>query len=767
MNPKHTDEIVPRHIPENKKRGVPPYDVYARAPYNFVPLPEQVVTVGEPPDHDMYQGNTGCIDCELVTQSPLYVRGMMTQSSFEEIGDKSFDKLTDAQKQERAKFFMLRDNEPVIPGSSLRGMLRALVEIVGYGKVQPVSKEPLIYRAVGDTSSLGDAYRERLMRDDGNKYYTPLMQAGYLERKDGRWAIRPAKMISGTTFARIFRKDIPRGLQPWHNCKNAHLVWVKLGQYDYQPVRDGFIHIKYAPAVEARASAAPDFQEAVIAYSGPMNKKAREAVVFPPDTDGQPVEIDNDLLRRFKEQISPEQERLLGKDGALIPHQPVFYLMEQGKLVFFGHLWMFRLPYLHTAQDFVPERLRRESDIDLAEALFGYTKQSGEGKQRAYASRVFVSNAALAENQSNVWLTADNAMITPQILSSPKPPTFQHYLVQADAENKKNLKHYASTTPDETVIRGHKVYWHKGDVTRQDIELEADKDRQQLAKQLTGIKPVRAGVSFKFRVHFENLSDAELGALLWVLDLPEGRSQSLGMGKPLGMGAVKITPTLYLSQREERYCKLFEDGAWASGIALVSNQAQYKDAFEKFMLEKLDAADKGVAQSFRDVERIQMLLKLLEFPGPDKNWTRNMEIERNNGYPEPKVNEFKERPVLPDPLNIKPTGEQVRTSSKPASQPKPFAPPQQRGQQQSAPKPKEKLQGAQTKTRPPATKPSMDLPEIGATFTGNIVEIFPDGGVLVQYKNMPIKEVAGYIAAKDRGNKQYAKGNPAKCEVIG
>lgn len=752
MNPKHTSLNVRR-----EKDGE---QFYARAPYNFVPLPEQVVTVSEPPDHDHYEGNTGYIECTLETKSPLYVRGMMTQTTFEAIGDKPFHELTPEQKQERAKFFILRDNEPVIPGSSLRGMIRALVEMVGYGKVQSVTKEPLIYRAVGDTSSLGEAYRARLMRDDGDKHYTPLMQAGYLEQKDGRWAIRPAQNVGGATFARILISDIPKKLPRWHSCRNAYSIWVKLGKYNYQPVKGGFIHIKYIPVEEARASAASDFQEAVLTQSGRMKNKAREVIVFPVDKNAEAVEIDDDMLRRFKEQISQEQQKLLGNDGALVPNQPVFYLMEQGKLVFFGHLWMFRLPYLKTANDFVPEHLRRESDIDLAEAMFGHAKGIGEGKQRAYASRVFVGDAVLETGQANVWFE-NQEMLTPKILSSPKPTTFQHYLVQKDAENKKNLKHYASDTPAETVIRGHKLYWHKGEASRQDIELETDKDRQQLAKQLTGIKPVRAGVTFKFRVHFENLSDAELGALLWVLCLPDGYCQSLGMGKPLGMGAVKITPTLYLSDRRLRYTRLFENDKWADGVRQETDRGRFTRAFENFMLDKMDAADKDSATTFREIERIQMLLKLLEFPGPDRDWTRYMTIEPEN--------EFKERRVLPDPLHIMPTsdGGAKRMPKSPTSPQGRAAKPSasQEGRAPNAsPTTAEKKQTAPPQS--PQSAASASAYKIGDRFNGTVNNIWSDGTFIIQTSKMTLQQGYARVSKADAAGKNWQKGGNASCEVV-
>lgn len=452
--------------------------------------------------------------------------------------------------------------------------------------------------------------------------------------------------------------------------------------------------------------------------------------------------------------------RKLQQDG-----DPLFYLVDANEqLQFFGPTMMFRLPYPRTAQDFVPERLRRESDVDLAEAIFGYTKSDKlpSGKSRAYASRVFVTNAALVGNQGNVWLTAENEMITPRILSSPKPTTFQHYLVQGNdaAREKKNLKHYASATPDETVIRGHKLYWHKQEnLERQDIE--ADTSQIEKAKsQLTGIKPVRAGVAFKFRVYFENLNDAELGALLWVLGLPEGHSQSLGMGKPLGMGAVKIAPTLYLSQRSERYSKLFANGAWADGVSRDADIKRFRDAFETFMLKTMDVLDKDNAQSFGDVERIKMLLKMLEFPGPDKDWTRYTEIERDKEYPESKVNEFKERPVLPNPLYIKPTDEHAAPSRQ-------FAP----RDRQAAPRKREServrdVLKQQAQTAPPK-RAAPDSPyKVGDKVTGKVYDIWHGEIFIIETRKMPITKGYARVTKADSAGKGWKKGDDASCKVM-
>ena len=52
---------------------------------------------------------------------------------------------------------------------------------------------------------------------------------------------------------------------------------------------------------------------------------------------------------------------------------------------------------------------------------------------------------------------------------------------------------------------------------------------------------VPAGTRFSACIQFHNLSDEELGALLWLLTLEEGAYYSLGSGKPFGFGSIRIS----------------------------------------------------------------------------------------------------------------------------------------------------------------------------------------------------------------------------------
>ena len=76
------------------------------------------------------------------------------------------------------------------------------------------------------------------------------------------------------------------------------------------------------------------------------------------------------------------------------------------------------------------------------------------------------------------------------------------------------------------------------------------------------------------------------------------------------------------------------------------------ERFEKGVLKFL-RQPKG--SSFDNLERIQQLLQLLSWPGPlpPEEKSRYMEIERYDpSAKRSKRNEYRERPVLPDPSHV-------------------------------------------------------------------------------------------------------------------
>lgn len=649
-------------------------DRKAVAPYNFVELPSKVVLAEPLPDGDRYHSDrhTGTIKCTLTTESPLYIRCGLTPIDFQDFGEKStsledLSTLRQEQQDRRINFFYNPKNlKPTLPGSSLRGMIRNLIEIVSFSKMDRVSDhQRLFFRAVA-----GNEEKDSLARRYKKIVKPEKVKAGYLKYENNNWCICPAKSIKNVTFAWVRESSL--------SLDNL----VKFNDANYCPQ---YIPVSYSTvSIDSSDRANRTFAEnvsspetypnkpGILVTSGNMklanenSPRRNHCLVFEVDPQAKPLKIDPVALQHYCNSLTDFQAEppFSQEKGVLEENRPVFFSSPKNDVVaFFGQSPNFRIPYspngdghASTVLDFLPEALRNPALIDIADAIFGYVDRNVEDKSRA--GRIFVSDATT--NAADVWLDP----ISPKILGGPKPTTFQHYLAQTSA-NRKDLNHYASVSGQETVIRGHKLYWHKRDINVDQIR---ERDLEKLRKgkkQLTKIRPIKPNVQFAFDIHFENLSAVELGTLLWVVSLSNDKAEglgigkageqycfSLGMGKPLGMGAVKIDYELHLSDRPQRYCQLFDQNSWAVPEKTDTHKVMEAcvKAFESFMLDsktgihEIDHPEGRRATRLAEVPRIEMLLAMLQCDRtPDAGTTRYMTIE-NKAY----VN----RPVLPTPLQI-------------------------------------------------------------------------------------------------------------------
>lgn len=679
-----TTEIAPQHL----RSGAAPLGNAATAPYNFVPLPEAVITViretelagaesdaardallgAALPPHDRYveKHYSGHIDVILVTRSPIFVRAPLSMAEFaaNDKGDYADGSSPEKDKppefarlaKNKAEFFNTQGaNMPSIPGSSLRGMLRAIVEIAAHGKIQPVGDQNLFFRTV-QPSAIGDAYRGRLNSDT--------VGAGFLVRNGEGYAIAPCLMarvprtLLANDFADLYDHSPPNRTPKWDGTlwKQHQRVWVILS------ANGRFVDRIFSEPM-------PHAREGVVVFTGDVPGKLKEFVFLIPADDADTwIRIpdaqlsrfhDEDQMTRWQRSAFPMDEpkkKARKQNGWLIDEpelgdEPLFFLREGNALTFFGRAGMFRLPYVNRPVDLVTSP-RASDGIDLAEAIFGFigsdnagdAPAAGRAQKRAigaYASRVSVTEAVLLPDQENIWWTA--TAITPRILATPKPTSFQHYLTQSQTGIRR-LNHY--DTDGGVGIRGHKIYWHRGIPSRGDVT--EPEPIEATDSQHTQIRPVRPGLRFRFRVYFDNLKSYELGALAWAIILPgpEGNDycHSIGMGKSLGLGAVKLTPEIALVDRRSRYQKLFESPTntiWRTGEELTTRD--FVAGFERMVLRALESVSNQPSPArLRDVPRMQRLFALLEWRNPDTKIRRKLTMG---------LADFRQRLVLPDALD--------------------------------------------------------------------------------------------------------------------
>jgi CRISPR-associated protein (TIGR03986 family) len=637
----------------------------AHAPYNFVPLPDQVVAAEPVPDQDQYHADryTGYFDVTLTTEAPLYVRGMLTE---QEAKDK------DANKN-KPEFFQV-GGRPVIPGSSLRGMIRSLVEIITFSKMSRVSDKPKIFfRAVAAKSDdpLGKYYKE-VTGQLGSK-----IRAGFLKKDGSNWLIIPAEQREGKTFAKV--RDLDNaGRVPANPLNVKNIIHLNDARYvvQYHDVMiDEVVSTKAGLRATVRSPRSGEARQGVLVCTGNMSEAGRAGgrvatgrrnftVVFGESNDAMPLRISPQAVKDYADGLTPflREQPFDENWGCLIDGRPVFYVPpQQGEDVYyFGHAPFSRIPAMLTYIDENNQRKRRAvtprdfiprgvgdnpTHYDMAEAMFGYVdkgdKKATQGeKSRAYASRVSITDARPVEGQRDFY----EEEFTPKILGGPKPTTFQHYLEQSANAQKADLKHYASAS-NETKIRGHKLYWRQKGIRVENVKEDQDKVKQGGDTQHTKMKPVKAGVRFAFRVYFENLSKAELGALAWALELPVSAAHrhQLGMGKPYGMGTVKLEPKLVLREDvKARYQTLFEGENWQIGASEAKAET-FIEAFEQYVMNGLGKKGKLIGE-----RRIKELCVMLTLQDPDPDKFSYMQIEGPNN------NEYKDRPVLPHPSLVAP-----------------------------------------------------------------------------------------------------------------
>ena len=574
----------------------------AKAPYNFVPLHKKVVEAQNIPEFDKYHKDrySGYIELSITTKTPIYIR----------------------RDKEEHDFFSIKNGSPIIPGSSLRGMVRTLVEIVSFGKFSFVdSKRRLYYRDVAgrSDSTLKYIYSYKIRKDK--------IKAGYLIYDKGTYKIIPAE------YDRFRDQDA---------SNPSKQFTIEIHNNDYR-VRSGYIKGKKKNWIVKH-----------------VNSSVNKIELDKADIENYKSDVNRNIPKYYDILKMAKDKKLMLPNNKIVelPNGvPVFYVeytdKEGKKRIAFGHTGFFRLPYELTIGDHIPEELKSEDKTDFAEAIFG--------KESKWASRVFFEDAFLGEGQNDVFMNETS----PKILASPKPTAFQLYLEQPNEENtySRNLKHWDDK---DALIRGHKLYWHRDTPDNPTDKYSWNEGEAKNDTQHTIIKPIKRNIKFKSRIRFENLTKEELGALLFVLDLPQNHYHKIGMGKPLGLGSIEIKPKVFIVDREKRYKSLFKDDAWNLAEEDKTGEInEFKNAFETYILRNISNNDKSNATSLWETPRLKQLKIMLSWNNTKiQGWlekTRYMMIECQPtvgyecicaGTNKDKCNEYKDRPVLPKPEKV-------------------------------------------------------------------------------------------------------------------
>ena len=558
----------------------------ATAPYNFVALPEKIllspITDIETYKQQMQSSEllSGEIELEIENLTPLFIGGG---------GEKNFAPVTE-----------------IIPGSSLRGMFKNIFKIVTCGafrgktstqkKGEDFNDEHIYFRCLMTsknspawTKDLNKLYKSRMESLRQGKPVKNARPGFLIQTSDGKFFIAPSKFRTDKKEDKILIKEYEKIFNDkvkirndsrvtWHG-KDAYIITGSQSpnklhdKKSYEHLQDKrragkqfirFTKIDYVDWSRDHWLEIPD--EVRESYDHDRNRKGVNLF-----TDGGV--LNREKILKLAPNAPTEIKTLV----------PCHFLEEGGKVTAFGHGQCFRIPYKKSVGEVVEKNLQTNA-VDFADAVFG--------RESFWSSRVFFEDAKII-SAAKILQTA-NA----KPLMQPNPTSYQLYLQQ---NNKNSLSHWDS---EGAKIRGYKLYWHDKISDWQDKENYDEK----FTKKIT---PLKAGNKFKSKIRFENLNEIELGALLMIFDLNGAKNPAykIGMGKPLGLGSIKILPKLFL-ETETAYTEIF-DGDIFKNPCREENFAKYLDAFKNFVEER------GMAKIWSNVMR--ELNSILDWDNTQKN----------------------------------------------------------------------------------------------------------------------------------------------------
>lgn len=546
----------------------------ATAPYNFVPLPTDICVpkgwknidfeVCDPDDESNKKKSKEKIE-ELYNTYVQYVHDHGKHSGYIEVDITTrtstligeYDEDTkDSAGNSTSSFFSIQKKKPVIPGSSLRGMVRNLFKTVtasSFRVGEDFTDKTLYYRnfaAAKDTPAVRakEAYVTSMQIEENES-----RRRGFLvrirEAKGVQWRMYECAPVSNDTYVTL----APTKKVDWGKFKSNKTVEVIISCIK-QPKEKN--KIKRLDKREGQLDNKKNRVNNKYSFKWCKGKEyiVPESVVeaYREDTKrkGLNVLLGKGDLNEYEVALKGHKVAELTKISNADLITPCFFTVDPitNYVDHFGAQLYYRIPYKKSIKEHVPNTLNTNR-VDYTDLVFGLKEYWG--------GRVSFEDAKMSAEFLEEDEYLDTTLQSVALLG-PNPTSFQLYLNQ---DNDNQCLHWN----DEVDIRGVKHYWHRKEGHNEGTDKVTTKCKNR----------VKPGVTFKGKVYFKSLTNEELGALCKVLFMGTGnhggefgtrnanRQFKIGKGKSIGWGSVSITSKLFL-EREDSYAK---DGMWsADGI---------------------------------------------------------------------------------------------------------------------------------------------------------------------------------------------------------
>ena len=378
---------------------------------------------------------------------------------------------------------------PRIPGSEIRGMIRNVYEQLTNSCLSVIDEENLPYKRTSKVK------KPALLDIAGRKLY-----------EGERYRIEQGKWPKGTS-----END-----KLWFKSVGLNKVIEVYTEEKCSGLKCGYLHL------------GEDFP-----------KKHYESIIVNKENVIKELSVEDivrfeAVLDRYEEYKNYKKDYKDKKREML----PVFYSIVDGN-IYLSPAMITKEVFANTISDILRDNHEKHEPCSGDDGcfcpacrLFGMV---GKGKaKKAIASRLRFTDTEVLENYQF------DIPRVPEILGTPHYSATEFYLSKPGEVDSWNYD-YCSTGKEDKLykvkLNGRKVYW-KG---KDKLELASTTNNIRKADNLKMRQAIRALKSGKaaFRIYFENITKAELGNLIFCINLSDGAVNRIGKGKPFGMGAVK------------------------------------------------------------------------------------------------------------------------------------------------------------------------------------------------------------------------------------
>ena len=530
----------------NKSNSKEPVKV-KQYPYNFVSLKDKNDVVDR---RERKLGtNTGKLVCKLLNKTPLFIMGESEQDS----------------KGHTKEWFYREKGIPIIPASSLKGAIRNVIDVLTNSVIRNVENEKLEQRiGAGKFESVFGIIES--LPENGKKGIIVEAEKIKVKTKD--------KIEVGNKKFKF--EDRGQEFSRKYSYKDGLIERVKLKDSIYKLQKT---EIQMRPGIIVKEKLIRNSKEykdyliddengvqGVLWFSSPIFGKIHEKLLIP-KKNGRKFEFSKEEYEDFKYIIKQRAERIKnGKDinsstfyydKNLEKGDPLLFQVKDGKMA--EHLAFSEIPrlrYKFSPLDLVPEEFRPGDslkNLSFSERLFGTTgdttKKDEEKKDElvALSGRVFFEDA---KNYKPEMIDNGNP-VTLKAFGEPHPTLTTFYLDNIEKNYNENKG---------VSIRGRKFYWHHKEKIgkpfseyRKSVEMPKDKNGQNKFAYNSSLELMDINNEFEFNVNFENLTDEELGVLIYAIELEDGLLHKVGKGKAFGFGSCKIEIKEFLLENKDKY----------------------------------------------------------------------------------------------------------------------------------------------------------------------------------------------------------------------